>query len=67
MWPYQEIEKGPELFQLVLDRRAGQEQLVSDAIALQSCAELAVVVLDPVALVQDEIVPVLLGELQRVP
>lgn len=53
----QEVEEGPELGQVVLQRRAGQQQLVVGGETLQLPHQPTVEVLDPVALVHNQVLP----------
>lgn len=53
----QEVKQGPELGQVVLQRRAGQQELVVCGQQLQLPHQAAVEVLDPVALVHDQVLP----------
>ena len=54
----QEVEEGPELRQLVLKRRAGQQEpVVGRVVRVQDLSQLAVVVLHSVALVDDHVLP----------
>jgi len=64
----QEVEEGPELGQLVLERRAGEEQAVRrDVGHVERVGELAVVVLHAVALVDDHVLPADLAQARLVP
>lgn len=53
----QEVEERPELGQVVLEGRAGQQQLVVGGQPLQLPHQPTVEVLDPVAFVHNEILP----------
>lgn len=53
----QEVEEGPELGQVVLQRRARQQQLVVGGKHLQLPHQPTVEVFDPVALVHDQVLP----------
>lgn len=53
----EEVEKGPELSQVVLQRRSGQEELVVSRKRLQLSHQPTIQVFDPVTFIHDEILP----------
>lgn len=53
----QEVEEGPELSQVVLQRRARQQQLVVRGKQLQLPHQATVEVLDSVAFIHDQVLP----------
>lgn len=54
----QEVEQGPQLGQLVLQRRPGEQQAArGQVMCVQDLSQLTVMVLHPVALVHDHVLP----------
>jgi hypothetical protein len=57
---HQKVKQRPKLKQLVLHRRSSEKQLMLHLVALECRIELAGIILDPVALVQNEVMPLLI-------
>lgn len=59
---HDEVEQGPQLVQVVLQGRAGQQQPVGAVVGLEVAHQLAVGVLQPVPLVHHDVLPGLPGQ-----